>query len=340
MARKIKTPPQDQLPGLFDDFEVSLPSNDLPVFPEIASHAMKMQQAQEEAMNAPLREQKQAEKILFFSLGSGSSGNCAYVGTHDCGFLIDAGVDIKCVLDGLKTNNIPISAVKGICFTHDHGDHIRYAYGLLKKNQHIGLYCTPRVLNGVLRRHNVSRRIKDFHRPIYKEIEFNIGDFKLTAFDVSHDGSDNMGFFIEYAGHRFAIATDLGSITPRVAHYMRQADYIMIESNYDKEMLVNGGYPEYLKARIIANNGHLDNTVAAQFIADCYTPQLKNVFLCHLSNDNNTPEIALREMRNALEGKGLKVGDGSGSLESRSADIQLVALPRYDTSALYIFRKE
>lgn len=341
MARKTKQPSHDSFPGLFDDFEVELPKEKLPVFPDIASHAEKLKAQENETspINQPIEQQQEIDKLLFFSLGSGSSGNCSYIGNYNTGFLIDAGVDMKKVLEGLKSNNISIDAVKGICLTHDHGDHIRYAYTILKKYRHIALYCTPRVLNGILRRHNVSRRIKDYHKPIYKEIAFNIDNFSITAFDVMHDGSDNMGFFIECGKHKFAIATDLGCISPRVDFYMRQADYIMIESNYDKEMLANGSYPEYLKARIVADNGHLDNCVAAQFIADCYTPKLKYVFLCHLSNDNNTPDIATREVSTALKAKGATIGDGTQSIETRNADIQLVALPRYDTSPLYIFRK-
>ncbi len=340
MARKPKNIQQNDLPGLFDDFEVELPKGKMPVFPDIARHAEEAKKSEASILETPIAAQKQANKLLFISFGSGSSGNCAYIGDYKTGFLIDAGVDVKKVLDSLKENNIPIEAVKGICLTHDHGDHIRYAYAFLRKNKHMALYCTPKTLNGILRRHNVSRRIKDYHKPFYKEIPFTIGEYTLTAFDVSHDGTDNMGFFIERDNHHFAIATDLGCITTRADFYMRQADYLMIESNYDKQMLIDGAYPEYLKARILADNGHLDNTVAAQFIADSYRPELKYVFLCHLSNDNNTPDLALTAVRNALTAKNITVGDGSESLEARNADIQLIALPRFDNSPLFVFRKD
>lgn len=339
MARKTKNNTINDLPGLFDDFEVELPKKGLPIFPDIASHAEKLR-SDASGINEPMKPQKQADKLLFISFGSGSSGNCAYIGDYNTGFLLDAGVDMKKVTDELKANNIPIEAVKGICLTHDHGDHVRYAYAFLRKNKHMALFCTPKAFNGILRRHSVSRRIKDYHKAIYKEITFNIGEYKLTAFDVSHDGTDNVGYFIERGNHRFTIATDLGCITPRADFYMRQSDYLMIESNYDRQMLVDGAYPEYLKARIIADNGHLDNTIAAQFIADSYRRELKYVFLCHLSNDNNTPEIAFNCVKEALEAKNITVGDGSESLESRNADIQVVALPRYDSSRLYIFRKD
>jgi phosphoribosyl 1,2-cyclic phosphodiesterase len=119
---------------------------------------------------------------------------------------------------------------------------------------------------------------------------------------------------------------------------MRQAQYIMIESNYDKEMLLTGKYPEYLKARILADKGHLDNEVTARYIAEIYTPKLTHVFLCHLSNDNNTPNIALATVTKPLFERGLKIGDATESATSNDADIQITPLPRLDSSILYILR--
>jgi phosphoribosyl 1,2-cyclic phosphodiesterase len=113
----------------------------------------------------------------------------------------------------------------------------------------------------------------------------------------------------------------------------------MLESNYDLQMLMNGRYPEHLKARIIGDHGHLDNTEAARYIKNIVSPTLQHLFLCHLSNDNNTPDIALSTMRRALEECGKIVGDGSGSAQALDADIQLAALPRYESSPLYVLRK-
>ena len=223
--------------------------------------------------------------------------------------------------------------------SHDHGDHIRYVYQISRRYKHIRIYCTPRTLNGILRRHNISRRIKDYHEPIFKEIPFTLAGMTLTAFEVSHDGTDNAGYMIEYAGNRFVVATDMGCITDRANFYMKQANYLMIESNYDDTMLTNGPYKEFLKARIRDITGHLDNRVAAQFVADNYSPDLKYIFLCHLSHDNNTPEIATHEMQSALEAKGLTVGKGEGTLSDRAKDIQVVALPRFIPSMWYVLRR-
>lgn len=285
----------------------------------------------------PLANQK---AFRFISFGSGSSGNSAYLGTEKGGIIIDAGVDHEKVFDTLKANGVRPEQVYGVCLTHDHGDHIRYAYAISRRYKHIRIYCTNRVLNGILKRHNVSRRIKEYHQPIFKEIPFKLGDLTITAFEVPHDGFDNAGFFVEYGNTKFAIATDLGEVTERARHYMTQADYLMIEANYDLDMLENGSYPEYLKNRIKLATGHLDNTDTAQFVSEMYSPKLKNIFLCHLSNDNNTPEKAVDVVKSALEAKGATIGNSLGSLEDRKKDVQLMALPRYECSPWFVLNCE
>lgn len=281
---------------------------------------------------------KEAPAIHFISFGSGSSGNCSYIGNDNEGFLIDAGIAPDKVIPELKRRGIKLSSIRGILITHDHGDHIRFVYKLLKKAPHMALYATPKTLGGIFRRHSISTRIRDYHRPIYIETPFKIGAFEITAFATPHDGTDNVGFFIDLNGLTMTVVTDLGSITDRVDHYMRRARHIVIESNYDATMLRNGRYPEYLKARIIASNGHLDNTVTAAFLASIYTPSLSHIFLCHLSDENNEPHIAIQAVTDAFTRAGLTVGDASGSIETRDADVQLYALPRFEPSHYFTLK--
>ncbi|MDE6396503.1 MAG: hypothetical protein K2K84_04460, partial [Muribaculaceae bacterium] len=190
--------------------------------------------------------------------------------------------------------------------------------------------------------HSTSRPIKAYHTAIYKEFPFKTADFNITPFETSHDGTDNVGYFIETEDrkHRFVVATDMGKITERADFYMRQATYLMLESNYDMKMLMQGSYPEYLKARIIGDRGHMDNTVATEYVCQIYNPELTHVFLCHLSEDNNTPAIALSTLRTALENKGLRVGEPSSPLMADSLDVGLTALPRFESSPLYILRRK
>jgi phosphoribosyl 1,2-cyclic phosphodiesterase len=282
--------------------------------------------------------ERQREKLIYISFASGSSGNACYIGTKNGGIVVDAGIPADDIEVALKKNNISMKSVRGLLLTHDHSDHVRYSYNLLRKNKHLSLYCTPRVLNGLLRRHSISKRIKEYHVPIFKEIPFKVGDFEVTAFDVPHDGSDNMGFSIDYKGRHFVLATDLGEVTERARYYMSSANYLVIEANYDAEMLRVGKYPEYLKARISAGNGHLDNVATAAFLKEIVNPDLEYIFLCHLSQDNNTPDIALKTVREALESKGLRVGAATESAADRRADIQLMALPRFEPTRCFTFR--
>lgn len=343
MAKSRKISPR-VLPGLFDSFDdfSTEADSDFRIIPdekmeEIARGYRSRHESEPVIDSLPPMEA--SDRVYYMSFGSGSSGNCSYVGDRESGLLVDAGVDITKVTEALRRNGISMEKVHGILLTHDHGDHIREVYRFLRRYRHLRVYCTPKTLNGILRRHNVSRRIKDYHAPIYKEFPFRIGNFEITAFDVLHDGADNAGYFITHGDVKFAVATDLGCISERVDFYMRQATHIMIEANYDIEMLREGPYPEYLKARIATDHGHLDNRVTAAFLAEIITPQLRNVFLCHLSLDNNTHDKALAEVTNALAGVGVtRLGNGFDSLSAPGegpAQLHLVALPRFESSPLY-----
>ncbi len=276
--------------------------------------------------------------VFFISLGSGSSGNCAYLGTTSAGVLIDAGIDPDIVFSTLRTNGVEPTAVKGIVLTHDHQDHVRYVYTTVRRYKHLRIYCTPKLLKGLLRRHNISRRVQEYQENIFKEIEFRLAGMTFTAFDTSHDGTDNMGFSIDVGDSHFVVATDMGYITERASYYMARANYLMIEANYDRAMLDGGRYPEYLKNRVRGDVGHLDNVVAAKFVRDHYHAGLRYVFLCHLSKDNNTPDLAREAMLTALQHAGATVGDGSNAIDQRDRDVQLYALPRFDPSLCFVLQ--
>ncbi len=277
---------------------------------------------------------RQPDRLRYMSFGSGSSGNCSYVGTPADGILIDAGVDVNYVLEQLTANGIDPLTVRGIILTHDHGDHVRYAYAILRRYRHMRLYATPKAFAGLLRRHSMSRRIKDYHSPIYKEFPFSLGSLTITPFETSHDGTDNSGFYIEGAGTTFVVATDTGTITARADFYIRQTRNLMIEANYDAAMLRNGHYPVHLKARISSTIGHLDNADAARYLAAVTpTADIRRIFLCHLSQDNNTPQIALATVRGALEAAGVEVLAGT---DAPAADtrLHLSILPRTEATSL------
>jgi phosphoribosyl 1,2-cyclic phosphodiesterase len=127
---------------------------------------------------------------------------------------------------------------------------------------------------------------------------------EIIAFDVPHDSSDNVGYFISINGHSFTFATDVGVVTNRLIDYCRVSDHIVIESNYDEQMLNESSYPEYLVRRIRGGKGHLSNRQTSEALRMIVNKRLKNVFLCHLSDNNNTPEVAFKTSAEALNSSG------------------------------------
>ena len=324
------TRPLEDLPSLFDKDEAVEDA----FFSVVGAHTNKAKNADDEYA-VPEEFTHPRCELRFMSFGSGSSGNCSYIGTKECGILIDGGVDNNFVTKELARNGIDISTIRGIFLTHDHADHVRYSYALLRRNPHMRLYATNRTIEGLLRRHNISRRIKDYHSPIFKEHEYKFDNLSIIPFETSHDGTDNCGFAIALGDMVFVLATDMGVITERADHYMRQARALMIESNYDEQMLAEGRYTEHLKARIRSNTGHMDNSSTAAYLTQIYTRQLSHIFLCHLSEDNNTPETAEATAINAL--RTISIVPSRNSTEIKPGTVFLTALPRYKSSELYVF---
>lgn len=338
MSRRFNrriTRPLEDLPSLFgDEGQPAAASEAFTVSLRSEKALAAAPQGDDDSLRLDDRYRTRAPRLRFMSMGSGSSGNCTYVGTPDDGILIDAGIDNNKVTQALERNGIDISTIRGIFLTHDHADHVKFAYALLRRNPHMRLFATLKTLEGVLRRHSISRRIKDYHSPIFKEHEYTLGNLVVTPFETSHDGTDNCGFFLRAGDSTLVIATDMGIVTDRADYYLRRADSLMIESNYDSDMLTRGRYAEHLKARIRSAIGHMDNSVTARYLADIYRPELNHIFLCHLSDDNNTPETAVATVLNALRTVGVR--PATSTLGIGPAEVFLIALPRYDVTELYL----
>lgn len=263
-------------------------------------------------------------KIKFISLASGSSGNCYFLGTDTYGILIDAGIGIRTIKRSLKESGIGLDTVRAVLVTHDHADHIK-AVGYLGEKYGIPVYSTPEVHKGINQSYCITEKLSTCVRYLHKEQPFQLEDFSITPFEVPHDGTDNVGYCIEIDGKVFSFLTDLGHITPTAATYIRKAHYLIIEANYDEEMLKMGPYPPYLKKRIAGPNGHMSNHETATFLSENFNAGLKYIWLCHLSKDNNHPELACKTVELSLREKGIIAGK----------DVQVIALKRSTPSELY-----
>lgn len=267
-------------------------------------------------------------KLKFICIASGSSGNCFYLGTSSYGLLIDAGIGARTICKVLRERGIAIETIMGIFVTHDHGDHIRALGKLSNGRYNIPVYTTEAIHIGISHNYCHTNEIpQNNKRYISKEQTLMIKDLEITPFEIPHDGSDNVGYSIRYGEHNFCFITDIGHITDTVRKYVAKAQHLILEANYDENMLENGPYPAILKERIRGPQGHLSNRDTAEYLANEFPAQLKNLWLCHLSQKNNTQTLAYMTVKTALERIGKRVGE----------DLNLYALQRLHPSATFEF---
>lgn len=263
--------------------------------------------------------------LKFISFGSGSSGNCYYFGTATDGLFVDIGVGIRTLKKLARDYGINLSLVRRILITHDHADHIKSA-GAFSHDYNVPVYATEKVHTGIEHNYCVQRKLSKEHKLFLEPgTTVRLGDFLVTPFSVPHDASENVGYKIEVDDLVFVIMTDAGSVTEEMKGYISEANYLVIEANHDVEMLQSGPYPQYLKERIISPNGHLSNKDCGQVLAENMTDRLKHVWLCHLSEENNHPELARKTVEAILRSYGIIPGK----------DLELEVLKRKMPSEVY-----
>ena len=248
--------------------------------------------------------------VKFMSLSSGSCGNCYYLGTEKGGIVIDAGVSLRRLKKVLQEYDLTYDSFSAVLVTHDHLDHIRHLGSFCKKLC-IPVYTTD-VIHGALSRHTFTSDHITPCRRILSDGEWNeVAGMKVRYFIVPHDATQTVGYAIEVDGHRFVIMTDVGRMTEEAVEFARQADTVVVESNYDMDMLMGGPYTHELKMRIVQGCGHLSNDECASAVKRFWHEGLRNIFLCHLSDNNNTRKLAAECTAAALEEIGVPKGQVS-----------------------------
>lgn len=263
--------------------------------------------------------------LRFISFGSGSSGNCYYLYTETDSLMIDAGIGVRMLKKYFRGYGLKLEDVHRVLVTHDHADHVK-SVGSLSSDYHLPIYATSKVHRGIEQNYCVKKKINpaDAH-VIEKGKTFCLGEFRITSFDVPHDSTDNVGYRVECGDVVFCLMTDVGHVTEEMQGYIEEANYLVLESNYDEEMLRQGPYPQYLKERIRGANGHLCNTACAKALAEHASDNLRHVWLCHLSEENNHPELARKTVEQVLRSYGIVAGK----------DFSLEVLKRKTPSEIY-----
>ncbi len=236
--------------------------------------------------------------MIAISLQSGSSGNCIYVETRGVKLLFDAGITGVQAAERLASHGRDIRKIDAVIISHDHSDHIRHA-GVYQRKYGLPIYITPATLAAASSRCTLGT-LKDV-RHFRSGGRLTFGDVLVHAIPTPHDGVDGAAFVVEAGAKRLGIMTDLGHVFQGLIHLVSSLDAVFLESNYDPDMLAAGPYPAYLKQRIKGPKGHLSNPEAAELLRRAAEgKRLRWACLSHLSEQNNSPDVALRTHRAVL----------------------------------------
>lgn len=239
--------------------------------------------------------------LNFLSLGSGSSGNSYYLSNGSYAILIDAGIGIRILKKYFSEYGLRLTDIRYVFVTHDHADHVK-SVGKLSDELNVPVYATKEVHDGIVRNYCVRKKVPANHAMVMTKgstLSLEEG-LTVTSFHVPHDSNDNVGYHLTWGGTTFTLMTDVGHVTDEMKRYIQLAEHLVIEANHDELMLRAGNYPPYLKDRICSPHGHLSNRACAEALMENGSERLRHVWLCHLSQENNHPELARKTVEMAL----------------------------------------
>ena len=237
-------------------------------------------------------------------LFSGSKGNSYYIGSATEGVLIDAGRSCRQIELAMESNGLDMRSVGALFITHEHIDHCA-AVRVLAKKYDLPVYASA----GTLRALEYSSKLPEGCKTFVIEDKADIGNMRIERFDTPHDAAESCCYLVNTAdGKRALIATDMGYFTDEIRQAAQTGDFAVIESNHDIDMLKTGPYPYMLKKRILSDKGHLSNEACSLELSELVRSGTLRLMLGHLSEQNNTPGLALRTAIAELSRSGMKRG--------------------------------
>jgi len=238
-------------------------------------------------------------------LASGSKGNSTYISDGVNSILVDFGKSYREISSLLSEIGASIKDIDAVLITHEHSDHVKGLVTLLKNHPDLPIISHPLTLMEIDMKYElqtVKNSLDGFGNG------FCIGNIKIQPFRISHDAICPVGYSFLIGQHHIATATDLGYVSDAVRTYLTGAEMVILESNHDEEMLINGNYDYRLKKRIMGKEGHLSNDTSSDFAAELAEKGTKTFILAHLSEENNLPDLAYSACTQKLSSSGFVVG--------------------------------
>lgn len=259
----------------------------------------------------------------FCSLYSGSSGNSLFVETDNTKLLIDAGVSCKKIETALNNIEVDPNSIDGILVTHEHIDHVQ-GLGTLSRKFDLPVFVNQETLDAMPKQKD---KILDKNIKTFKLSEnFEIGDLTIHPFSIPHDAANPCGFNIYNEDKKISIATDIGHMTNNILKNLEESLFVMLEANYDPEILRFSSYPFTLKSRIAGPTGHLSNEIAGKTISHLLKSGLKNAMLGHLSKESNFPELAYQTVVDELISNNYNQNSLQLNVASRDSQSKIISL--------------
>ena len=232
----------------------------------------------------------------FFSVASGSSGNCICLGSDQCHVMIDAGISGKRIEEGMNTYDYTTSDMDGVLITHEHSDHIQ-GLGVVARKYGLPIYATKGTADAILQSSSVGKIDPSLFHVIEAGKTFFIGNLEIYPMSISHDAADPVAYLVSDGRHRVGVVTDLGYDDADIVSPMEDLDALLLEANHDIHMLQVGAYPYPLKQRILGERGHLSNETSGQLLGQILHDGMQHILLGHLSKENNYDELAYETVR-------------------------------------------
>lgn len=229
---------------------------------------------------------------------SGSKGNCTIILLDYIKLIIDIGISYKKLINSLDDLNININEITGLLITHNHKDHINGLSTLLKKTN-INIFIPKEMYKSL--KSEIPELTED--RCIFIDDEDKILDVNLKLIHTSHDAPFSIGYDIIYKDKELVYITDTGYLNRKILNNIKNKDIYIIESNHDEKLLMDGPYPRFLKERVISDYGHLSNNTTAKYLQKVIGDRTKYIVLAHLSETNNTEELALSTIKELIKNK-------------------------------------